>query len=199
MTLAMDDWEPERRREFLRQLRQQPRKLELGAGNRPTRGYTHHDAVEFPHIEITGDPWMLDLPDGSLEEVLALAFVEHLTFDHARDTFRNVHRMLEPGGMFLFDVPDYPTWCRYYLAFLDGKAGTVPVSLDHVRRTLFGWQRWPGDEHNSGWDAELLAGALEDCGFEGIFFSVEPFLERGLYRRRFTNPDDAHLYVCAVK
>lgn len=175
-------------------------KLELAAGHRPTRGYTHNDAYPFAHIEHVGDPWMLDLPDGSVDEVLALAFMEHLTFDQARDTMRNVHRMLRPGGAFLFDVPDYPAWAAYYLKQIKADSGeyTHIPSLDHCRRTLFGWQRWPGDEHKSGWDRKLLHLFLTETGYGYYDYSVTPFIERA-YRRRFHDPADAHLYVTAHK
>lgn len=172
-------------------------KLELGAGNRPTRGYEHNDLHPWDHIEHPGQPWMLTLPDDSLDEVLALAFIEHLTFTEAYDTFRNVHRMLKPGAPFLFDVPDYPVWAAYYLAHQ--RDCTAPLPLDHVRRTLFGWQRWPGDEHKSGWDKQFLRDGISDAGFGLIEWGVEPFIARGIYRRRFYRPEDAHLYVCAYK
>lgn len=170
-------------------------KLELGAGLRPTRGYDHLDAHPFPHIEHVGDPWMLHLPTASVEEVLALAFIEHLTYEQALDTFRNVRRMLAPGGMFLFDVPDYPQWVTYYLARLNGV--TDEPTMEHCRRTLFGWQRWPGDTHQYGWDELHLSQSLELCGLAVTSWSVEPFKRRA-HRQRFDRPWDAHLYVTAV-
>lgn len=174
-------------------------RLELGAGLRPTRGYEHCDIHPFPHIEHVGEAWMLDLPDNSVDEVLALAFMEHLTYDHALDTFRNVYRMLKPGGVFLFDVPDYPVWVGYYLCHLRGEC-TAPIPMDHVKRTLFGWQRWPGDEHLYGWDIDSLEQALGACGFSTVIGKRgEPFLQHGLYRQRFTKPEDAHLYVQAYR
>lgn len=178
-------------------------KLELGAGQRPTRGYTHHDQYQFPHIEIIDDPWMIDLPDESLDEVLAVAFIEHLTHDQACDTFRNVHRMLKPGGLFLFDVPNYPVWVGYYLRQLNSKSGddyTDIPPMDHVRRTLFGWGRWPGDSHLYGWDSEHLAATLCECGFSSGISpgNVDEFKAR-TFRARFDKPEDAHLYVVAWK
>lgn len=178
-------------------------KLELGAGHRPTRGYIHNDIHPFPHIEHVGEAWMLDLPDNSVDEVLALAFIEHLTYDHALDTFRNVHRMLKPGGVFLFDVPDYPTWARYYCYHLGYETGmgkwTGIPDLAHVKRTLFGWQRWPGDEHLYGWEANELLHTLINVGFMGTNVGVAAFTQRGFYRQRFYNAADAHIYVEATK
>lgn len=169
-------------------------KLELGAGHRPTRGYLHNDLNPGRDIECVGDAWMLDFADNSLDEVLAIAFIEHLTYDQARDTFRNVYRMLKVGGLFLFDVPDYPRWVEYYLGHLKGNS--VPISMDHVRRTLFGWGRFPGDSHLYGWDRKHLAETLREVGFRHVVWGPEPFAER-TYRNRFQDPVDAHLYVMA--
>lgn len=172
-----------------------PVKLELGAGHRPTPGYEHNDLHPFEHVEHVGSPWMLELPDGSVDEVLALGLIEHLTFYQACDTFRNVHRMLRVGGEFLFDVPDYPVWARYYLDALNGVE--TPVTMEHIRKTLFGWARWPGDEHKYGWDLVHLTETLHDCGFF-VSYGVSEFEDR-TYRARFTKPADAHLYVSCMK
>lgn len=170
-----------------------PVKLELGAGHRGTRGYLHNDINPFVGIDVVGPSWLLDFDDESLDEVLAIAFIEHLTYYEALDTFRNVRRMLSPGGLFLFDVPDYPVWAQYYLDTLADRAVAIP--LDHIRRTLFGWGRWPGDEHKFGWDRRLLTATLRDAGFR-VDFDVQPFIDRA-HRDRFHVPSDAHLYaVC---
>ena len=176
-------------------------KLELGAGQRPTRGYSHNDLHPFDHIEHVGHPWMIDLPDNSLDEVLALAFIEHLTYEQALDTFRNMARMLKKGGRFYFDVPDYPKWASLYLRHLENGTNDVAYNsfpdMAHCRRTLFGHQRWPGDEHKYGWDSDHLSDTLGMCGLIAISWDVKPFTERA-YRQRFWKPQDAHLYVTAA-
>lgn len=180
----------------------EPRRLELGSGHRPTRGYEHNDLYPWDHIEHVGPAWMIDLPDDSLDEVLALAFIEHLTYYEALDTFRNVHRMLKPGGLFLFDVPDYPKWCEEYLLrlrFGGGGGADQGPSLDDCRRTLFGWGRWPGDEHKYGWDWDHLKDALKSVGFHARP-DENPFqIASRTHRDRFADPANAHLYVVATK
>lgn len=171
-------------------------RLELGSGHRPTPGYEHNDLHPFEHIEHVGSPWMLELPDGSVDEVLALGLIEHLTYYQACDTFRNVHRMLKPGGLFLFDVPDYPVWARYYLDDLERKE--LPVRTDHIRKTLFGWARWPGDEHKYGWNQRELSARLGICGFGDPVYDVAEFKKRA-YRRRFNISYDAHLYAVCTR
>ena len=107
--------------------------------------------------------------------------------------------MLRPAGWFLFDVPDYPIWAGYYLAHLSDDDYMPPIPMEHVKKTLFGWQRWPGDEHKWGWDREQMTSTLLETGFKAVTYGLTPFLNRGLYRARFFRPEDAHLYVCAVK
>jgi predicted SAM-dependent methyltransferase len=172
-------------------------KLELGCGHRPTPGYIHNDLNPFEGVDIVGDPWLIALPDNSLDEVIGLGLMEHLTYQQAEQTMLNVHRMLRDGGVFLFDVPDIPVWCRYVADYFDGKS--VPFELHHLFSTLYGWQRWPGDEHKSGWYKSKVAETLERTGYSIVDYGVEFFRERGFERNRFTRPTDAHIYCRATK
>lgn len=177
--------------------RTQPAKLEIGCGQRPMPGYVHNDVNPFPGVDIVGSPWEIDLADESLDEVIALAVIEHLTYGQVDSCFANVYRMLRPGGTFYLDVPDIPVWCQYVCDHFAGRP--TPFPLEHLLSTLYGWQRWPGDEHKSGWFLENLAAALVRAGFREHRFGVEHFTSHGLVRNRMSNPKDAHIYVVAVK
>ena len=172
------------------------KKLELGCGQRPTEGYIHNDLNDFEGVDLVGNPWEIELPDGSLCEVLALGLMEHLTYNQFNLTLLNVHRMLETGGLFLFDVPDIPVWCKYVVDHFEGKE--IPFTIDHAFSTLYGWQRWPGDEHKSGWYRSKLDEALRAAGFTKFEYGLQPFLDRNLSRNRMQRPHDAHLY-CQAK
>jgi len=171
-------------------------KLEIGCGQRPTPGYIHNDLNAFEGVDIVGSPWDLDLDDNSLDEVLALGVIEHLTYEQVSETFRNVKRMLKSGGIFVFDVPDIPIWCEYVVNFFRGEE--IPFEIDHVFATLYGWQRWPGDEHKSGWYSEKLEEYLTNCGFNNFSFGVDQMKSRGHVRNRMDRPADAHLYCVAT-
>lgn len=173
------------------------RKLEIGCGQSPTPGYVHNDLNAFPGVDVVGVPWEIDFPDNSLEEALALGSIEHMTYAQVRETFKNVHRMLAPGGAFYFDVPDIPIWCRYVVDHFAGRS--IPFTIDHVFSTLYGWQRWPGDEHKSGWWQAKLEEELRLCGFQQLTFGVELFLAKGIERNRMKRPQDAHIYCKAKK
>ena len=172
-------------------------KLEIGCGQRPTPGYIHNDLNPFDGVDLVGSPWEIDLPDESLEEALALGLIEHLTYAQVRETFKNVHRMLAPGGVFLFDVPDLPIWSQYVVDHFAGRS--IPFTIEHVFNTIYGWQRWPGDEHKSGWWQVRLEEELRHCGFHQLEFGVDIFLSKGITRNRFLRPHDAHIYCKATK
>lgn len=173
------------------------RRLELGSGKRPTEGFISNDINDFDGIDIVGNPWEIDLPDESLEEVLALGVIEHITFEQVNQCFANVFRMLKPGGQFYFDVPDLVAWCRYAVDHAEGRE--VPFDRNHVLSTLYGWQRWPGDEHKSGWYHDHLEETLAKAGFTKREYDVNLFLNRGIERRRMLRPADAHFFCVATK
>ena len=144
-----------------------PRRLELGCGDRPTPGYLHQDITALPGVTLdyTCPPWEIPLPDASLDEVLALGLVEHLRFAEVRATLARVSALLVPGGSFLFDVPDMRVWSEYLYHVTHGQPELVPFEPEHVWSTIYGWQRWPGDEHKSGWTREGILDAVRNAGF----------------------------------
>lgn len=172
-------------------------KLEIGCGQRPTPGYIHNDVNSFPGVDIVGNPWEIALEDESLDEVLALGVIEHLTYAQVELSFANVHRLLKTGGSFYFDVPDLPSWCRYAVDHFEGRP--TPFPIEHIISTLYGWQRWPGDEHKSGWYDARLTDTLRRAGFCTHRFGVNIFLDRGIQRNRMRNPLDAHIYCVVTK
>lgn len=172
-------------------------KLEIGSGQRPTPGYIHNDMNAFPGIDIVGNPWEITLADNSLDEAMALGVMEHLTYEQFDKTLTNIHRMLKPGGEFYFDVPDIVVWCRYVVDHAAGKE--IPFTIEHVFSTLYGWQRWPGDEHKSGWYSPRLEQALDKAEFTNRKFGVEHIMAKGIMRNRFSRPHDAHFYCVATK
>jgi hypothetical protein len=75
----------------------------------------------------------------------------------------------------------------------------IPFEINHVFSTLYGWQRWPGDEHKSGWHTGLLVEKLKKAGFQNPQFGVSLFLDKGIVRNRMMRPHDAHIYCMVIK
>lgn len=54
---------------------------------------------------IVYDGYALDLPDGVADVAFSYQFLEHLHPDDVDLHFRLVHRLLKPGGVYVFDTP----------------------------------------------------------------------------------------------
>lgn len=172
-------------------------KIELGCGDRPTPGYLHQDVTELVSLDFHCQPWQINLPEGSISEVIAIGVMEHLRFKEFYMTIDHVNKLLEKGGVFIFDVPDMKIWSKYLYAVTHGE--TCPFTKEHVYSTMWGWQRWTGDEHKSGWTIEDLTASLKNIGFTEINNGMCAIRERGIERNRFSRPEDAHLYIIATK
>lgn len=171
-------------------------KLELGCGDRPTPGYLHQDVIALVELDFICQPYAIPLPENSLSEIIAIGVMEHLRFEDFLRTLNHVHKLLEPSGIFLFDVPDLRIWSKYLYDTLRGEY--APFSKQHIFATFWGWQRWEGDEHKSGWVYEDLSKRLREIGFD-VKGGLDDIISRGITRRRFNREEDAHLYIKAIK
>jgi predicted SAM-dependent methyltransferase len=176
-------------------------KLEIGSGERPLDGYLHQDTFkqEGVDLDFICNPWEIPLPDESLKEVIALAVMEHLRFSEFRQTVKHIYNLLKPSGAFLFDAPDMKIWSEYLFNLTHDKQHLNPFPPHHIWATVYGWQRWPGDEHKSGWVREDAINTLKEAGFNKFEEGVEIFTSKGIERGRFTRPGDAHIYIKAIK
>jgi predicted SAM-dependent methyltransferase len=177
-------------------------KLELGCGQRPTPGYLHQDVTVQPGVELDFNCqiWEIPLQEDSLSEIIAVGLMEHLRFAEFTKSLKHIHKLLSPRGEFLFDIPDIKTWSEYLYHITHGAPEKSPFSKEHVYATFWGWQRWPGDEHKCAWLKDDLFLHLGEIGFSEIHDeNHQIFLARGMFRNRFQNPADAHLYIRAIK
>ena len=176
-------------------------KLELGCGKTPTPGYLHQDitSVDETELDFICSPWEIPIDNDSLEEVIALGVVEHLRFAEVDLVLTHMYNILKPGGHFLFDVPDMKIWSEYLFNLTHDKSKENPFEDFHVWNTFYGWQRWPGDEHKSGWTKSSIISKVNEKGYTEIIEGVEIFTSKGFVRGRFSRPQDAHIYISAKK
>ena len=176
-------------------------KLELGSGQKPSPGYLHQDVTKQEGVELdfVCDPWKIPLAENTLNEVLALGCIEHLRYSEVKLTFTHINKLLKTKGIFLFDVPDMKIWGKYVYNLTHGKAHENPFREEHIWATIYGWQRWPGDEHKSGWTKETITKCLNDAGFTKIEYGLKSMVDQGIYRGRFSRYGDTHVYIKAIK
>ena len=177
-------------------------KLELGCGNRPTDGYLHQDIIELEtKLDFCCPAWLVPLPDESLSEVIAIAVMEHLKIEDFRRALKHIHKLLIPGGVFYFDVPDIKVWSTYLFFICNApileNTKDCPYSKTDVYKTIVGWNRWEGDEHKSLWIKEDVYYELDKVGF-AVTDGFENIKQR-VKRDRFDHPENAHIFIKAVK
>lgn len=120
----------------------------------------------------------LPLPDASAELIFSSHFFEHLQHHHATHLMRECRRVLKPGGVARFQMPDYrrafDSYVRRDPAVLEHAVGADGM-LDHMP----GYARHWGDlitraifeyyEHKYIWDPENLGIALRQAGFSEAY------------------------------
>lgn len=157
-------------------------KIYVGAGpdaeHWSQRGWTCNDlkeaaALYAPYIPLIGPCWELPVDDNSVDEIMAKGMLEHLTYHDVERSFTEWRRVLKPGGFITVEVPDVAEYLRQYFLMLKhpelhtGEGfGLAPGEPDDeaacsgldrwLRRAFWGWQRYPGDEHRTGWTKPLL-------------------------------------------
>ena len=104
-------------------------KLNLGCASRLLSGYINIDLdsleqikERYPNIEVDDNHKflqanILELPfeNETVDEVRADAFLEHLSFKEEPIIFKEVYRVLKPGGIFKFSVPDFEDAVKKWL------------------------------------------------------------------------------------
>lgn len=124
----------------------------------------------------------LPLPDASAELIFSSHFFEHLRHEHAVGLMRECRRVLKPGGVARFQMPDYDKAFKAYVerdpVVLEncinkhGMLNHMPAYArqwgDLITRSIFEFY-----EHKYIWNAENLGIALRMVGFSQAE-AVEP-------------------------
>lgn len=102
-----------------RSLKRTPVRLNLGSGFAPKPGWTNIDLVGAPGAI----PWNLangiPFPDRSVEAVFHEHFLEHLPMQAGLALTKECKRVLRPGGVLRFGVPDAEAVIRSYARQID--------------------------------------------------------------------------------
>ena len=81
-------------------------KIDLGCGPKKRPGYFGIDKVNFPGVDLVWDcnnP--IPLEDNCAEEIIAIAFLEHIDNDKKIHIMNEIFRLLKPGGTFFSKTP----------------------------------------------------------------------------------------------
>jgi methyltransferase family protein len=148
------------------------RRIEIGSGPFPQRGYLHVDLDPGArHLEAFAPAWRLPFPDDWAEEIVAIHSLEHVHPRLLLPTLREWRRVLAPGGRARVHVPNAP---ELMAAFIEGPLERRWSIMGALLGMYCGTDvRDPADlevpsDHQLLLDAELLAWAFERAGFESF-------------------------------
>ena len=176
-----------------------PVRLNLGCGGRPLEGYINVDEdsldqlkARYPANPFPADCQVLNLDvfnlpyaNGTVEEVRADSFIEHLGFADEPRLLREIHRVLRPGGTFCFSVPDFEEVCRLWLAAQDDwrafyRTDPAAIATQHwfgqgsysmesrwgyLTAIIYGSQNGEGQYHRNCYSEAKLRQMLPAAGF----------------------------------
>jgi hypothetical protein len=137
--------------------------------------YTKNES-RFPKNVAYGDIIKgLPIAPESCNGVYCSHVLEHLSLDDFRTALHNTHKILGPGGIFRFVLPDLEYPAKKYLSNPSNDA-----ALSFIRGTGLGQERratglkdfiisWLGNsQHLWMWDYKAIKPELQDAGFVGI-------------------------------
>lgn len=136
-------------------------KLNIGSSN-PKGIYRDPEWVNIdiaPSGTFSGNVLCMDVFDAPADwtekfvEIRAIHVLEHNNRNKRQDFFHVCARLLKPGGVLYIEVPDFPKTVE----LLHNAYKAKDEREVHIRKTsIYGKQRYPGDQHCWGFDVNEL-------------------------------------------
>jgi predicted SAM-dependent methyltransferase len=144
-------------------------KLNLGCGHRLKKGFTNVDIIDPKEIKskykyVYGDIRELPFEDGVAGYAELYTVIEHLPFRDVEPALKEIFRVLKKGAKLVITTDDFDGIALDWI-----KMRMQPFDLERyqdVMETVYGSQRWKGDEHRSPMTVEFLNWALINAGFK---------------------------------
>jgi SAM-dependent methyltransferase len=168
-------------------------RLHLGCGTCVLPGWVNIDRVaRAPGVVTDIDPTTLPYPDGAVTEVLAEHLFEHFSFSEEGLVWREMARVLRPGGVLTLEVPDFEWVCGRFLQAEDAwREFYVVGAVDHyggcgraldqrwgiLQTMFFGNQNGAGQFHRSAYTEGKLRALAAHLGFAAV--AVETRFNKG--------------------
>lgn len=186
-------------------------RLNLGCASRLLPDYINIDLDtleeirrRYPNIDVPDDLdvyqydiFNLPFPDNSVSEVLSESMLEHLSFAEERLFFEEMRRVIKPGGILNFSVPDFEVTVKQWIAAQDDWKdfyrsdpeaiknchwfGTYSYGTEnrwgYLMASIFGPQNSPGQFHKNAYTVPKIKAILVRIGFREV--ELSGFLWKG--------------------
>lgn len=176
------------------------KKYNFGCGRKSTSGYVNVDALDLSgNVEIVHDLTETPYPfakGNEADEIMAIEFLEHISFRDTQRVLTEWHRILNFGGKLIIQVPDCGKAMEYFVRgeicdcvphkaegwnnFVanancpkcKGKAKINPIRWQF---SFTGAQKTEFDVHRNIFTKETMKLELESAGFKNIQFIENPY------------------------
>jgi predicted SAM-dependent methyltransferase len=187
--------------------------LQLGCGDAPIRNFLNTDSFLNSETDAGVDMrFPLRFPDNTWNGVYAHHAVEHIEYLDAYNLFREIHRVLLPGGVFRMVVPDLEVFLRCYAsADKEERTGIFSLLPSHHMEGLrqiktplemvdYIFRDNKFNRHLSAWDWETALLRMTEAGFSRVVRqSANVSLDAALAGHDKPHWEKHSLYVEAVK
>ena len=137
-------------------------KIEIGGGGSPIPGYVNCDIRDAPQVKYVIKDNKLPFDAASIDEILSIHCLEHLTREDGEQMLTECCRILKPGHVLILAIP-----C------LDMIAKSFMRNQHTAFKHIFGTDAFTENRHQTFWTRAELKAAILNAGFANVV--EEPF------------------------
>lgn len=141
--------------------------LNLGCGNDIKKEYVNIDLFSESPDVVKMDIRQLDLPDNSVDLILASDVFEHFSHRETLSLLKEWNRVLKEGAEIIIRCPNLRLQLEAYMR--------GDWDADIASYMIFGGQTNPGDYHCIGFDKESITKHLNNAGFDMFSYEERDF------------------------
>ncbi len=115
---------------------------------------------------------VLEMPESwtnRFEEIHMIHCLEHINRNFRQQIIKELHRVLVPGGVALVEVPDFQGTVHLLNSAFETKDER---SIHKWTTSVYGKQRFPGDQHCWGYTMKTLPALFIEAGFSQINYGL---------------------------
>lgn len=152
-------------------------KLNLGSGDVRFDGFINVDLYDST-ADIQADICDVPLPDSSVSEIKCIQVVEHVPYNKSEAMFKEMHRLLEAGGIAIIETPNIDVIAKRIVDTGEISDNTIYNLVGEYYRPwdkerYCDWEHNAASIHRNPWNFKRLKDVAEKCGFRAKLLKWE--------------------------